>query len=108
MAAAVRKLARMTDISALIPELIRAANQVSKLTVLEKGSLLGRSIVAIRELNSCAAISENPLAFNEVVILQVAAATIDSLPDEGVTATFLKAADSLRNLNTLLRAEDRR
>jgi hypothetical protein len=102
LAAAVRKLVGMTDTSTLIPELIRAANQVSKLTVLQKGSLLGKSIVAIREMNGRAAVSANPLVFDETIILQVAAATIDRLPDEAVTATLLKAADNLRNLKTVL------
>jgi hypothetical protein len=72
----------MLDTKELIPELIRAANQVGKLTILEKGRLLGRSIVAIRELNTRAAITVNPLAFDETIILQFAAATIDTLPDE--------------------------
>ena len=99
-------LARATrELWELIPELVRAANQVGKLTILEKGRLLGRSIEAIRELNSRAAITANPLAFDETIILQFAAATIDTLPDEAVTATFLKAADSLLNLKRVLDAE---
>lgn len=92
----------MSYSATLIPDLIRAANRVSKLSVLEKGSLLGKSIVAIRELNGRAAIGANPVAFDETIILQVAAATIDRLPDEAVTATFLKAADNLRYLKTIL------
>jgi hypothetical protein len=56
-------------------------------------------------LNTRAAITVNPLAFDETIILQFAAATIDTLPDEAVTATFLKAADSLLNLKRVLDAE---
>jgi hypothetical protein len=97
-----RKLSAMSDTSTLIPDLIRAAGQVGQLTVLEKGRLIGRSIVAIREMSGRVAASANPLAFDETIILQVAAATIDSLPDEAVTATFLKAADSLLSLERVL------
>jgi hypothetical protein len=105
LARATRELWEMLDTKELIPQLVRAANQVGKLTILEKGRLLGRSIVAIRELNSRAAIRANPLAFDETIILQFAAATIDTLPDEAVTATFLKAADSLLSLKRVLDAE---
>jgi hypothetical protein len=106
LARATRELWEMLDTKELIPQLVRAANQVGKLTtILERGRLLGRSIVAIRELNSRAAITANPLAFDETIILQFAAATIDTLPDEAVTATFLKAADSLLNLKRVLDAE---
>jgi hypothetical protein len=94
----------MSSASPLIPDLIRAANRVSTLTVLERGRLIGRSIVAIRDLTGAARIADNPLTFDETIILQVAAATIDRLPDEAVKATFLKAAESLRYLKMILDA----
>ena len=101
-ASAIRKLRDMSYIATLIPDLIRAANRVSKLSGLEKGRLLSKSLVAIREMNGRAAIDANPLAFDDTIILQVAAATIDRWPDEAVTAVFLSAAGSLLNLMRIL------
>ena len=53
-------------------------------------------------MNGRAAIDANPLAFDDTIILQVAAATIDRWPDEAVTAVFLSAAGSLLNLMRIL------
>lgn len=96
----------MNSTTDFISELIRAANEVSKLTVFEKGRLLGRAIVTIREMKAGTGLVVDPLAFHETIVLQAAAATIDTLPDDAVKATFLDAAETIRTLKIVLDAED--
>ena len=96
----------MSTTTAFISELIRAANEVSKLTVFEKGRLLGRAIVTIRDLKPRTGIVANPIAFDETLVLQTAAATIDTLPNDAVKATFLNAAETIRTLKIVLDAQE--
>jgi hypothetical protein len=95
----------MSTATNFISELIRAANEASNLTVVEKGRLLGRALVTIRELKAGTGHVVDPLAFDETLVLQAAAATIDTLLNDAVKATFLDAAETLRTLKFALDAK---
>ena len=96
----------MFTTTAFVSELIRAANEVCKLTVFERGRLLGRAIVTVREMKQGTGDVINPVAFDETLVLQTAAVTIDTLPDDAVKATLLDAAETIRRLRIVLDAED--
>jgi hypothetical protein len=84
-----------------IAELVRAANEVGKLATLEKGRLLQRSIVIIRDGRNEAGI---PPA-DGVIDLQTVAASIDRRSDNEVKTALLDAADMIRTLKIVLEAK---
>jgi hypothetical protein len=85
-----------------IAELVRAANEVDKLATLEKGRLLQRSTVIIRDGRNEVGI---PPA-DGVIDLQTVAASIDRRSDDEVKAALLDAADMIRTLKIVLDAKD--
>ncbi|WP_426124498.1 hypothetical protein [Pararhizobium sp. PWRC1-1] len=84
-----------------IAELIRAANEVGNLSALEKGRMLQRSIVIIRDGRNEVGI---PPA-DGVIDLQTVAASIDRRSDDEVKAALLDAADMIRTLKIVLDAK---
>ena len=74
---------------------------MDKLAPLEKGRLLQRSIVIIRDGRNEADI---PPA-DGVIDLQTVAASIDRRPDGDMTSALLDAADMIRTLKILLDAK---
>lgn len=96
----------MSSTTDFIAELIRAANEVSKLSALEKGRLLQRSIVIIRDGRDQVGIPPSNTAADAVIDLQTTAASIDRQSDDEVKAALLYAADMIRTLKIVLDSKD--
>lgn len=96
----------MSSTTEFISELIRAANEVDKLALLEKGRLLQRSIVIIRDGRDQVSIAPSTSAADAVIDLQTVAASIDRRSDDEVKAALLFAADVIRTLKIVLGGKD--
>lgn len=96
----------MSSTTEFISELIRAANEVDKLALLEKGRLLQRSIVIIRDGRDQVSIAPSTSAADAVIDLQTVAASIDRRSDDEVKAALLDAADVIRTLKIVLGGKD--
>jgi hypothetical protein len=96
----------LTSTTDFIAELVRAANEVGKLAPLEKGRLLQRSIVIIRDSREQVGIRSSRTAADAVIDLQTVAASIDRRSDDQVKTALLDAADMIRTLKILLDAKD--
>jgi hypothetical protein len=83
-----------------IAELVRAANEVKKLPYLEKGRLLQRAIVTIRDGRDHVEIRPSGTTVDAVVELQTIAAAIDRRTDDEVKTALLEAANMIRTLQT--------
>lgn len=97
----------MTDsTSAFISELIRAANEVPRLSMMERGRLLSRAAATIRDYREQIAFSETPandsgpgeVAFD----LAAMGRTPDVFTAKEVSAAMLHGADTIRTLRILL------
>ncbi len=96
----------MNSATDFISELIRAANEIRKLTALERGRLLQRSIVMIRDGRDQVGIPPSKTAADALIDLQTVAASIDRLSDNEVKAALLDAAEMIRTLKIVLDAKD--
>jgi len=96
----------LSSTTEFISELIRAANEVDKLALLEKGRLLQRSIVIIRDGRDQVSIAPSTSAADAVIDLQTVAASIDRRSDDEVKAALLDAADVIRTLKIVLGGKD--
>lgn len=84
--------------TAFVAELIRAANQIDKLTDHEVRSLLFRSIVTARDLREAVGIPGSGTAEDAVVRLYDVATDIDRVDPSARTGALLEAAGLIRNL----------
>ncbi len=94
----------MSSINDFIAELIRAANQIEKLSAQEKNRLLERAATVIPELREQIGIPTTRTAGDAVVEIQVVAAAVPSgrRTDEQVKAVLLNAAAMIRDLHIVL------
>ncbi len=92
----------MSLTAAFVSELVRAANQVKRLTAHEKRRLLERAVVTIREMRDQAGIPSSDTEADAVIDLQTTAAGIERRTDEQIKAALLDAADMIRTLHILL------
>jgi hypothetical protein len=92
----------MTLTTQLIAELIRAANEVERLTPFEVKRLLNRSVATIRDMREQTGIPGSSRARDVVIDLQVAAARADVLPEDEIRDNLLDAADIIRTLKIIL------
>jgi hypothetical protein len=90
-----------------IAELIRAANETSKLSPIETARLLRRAAASIRDSRErIEARSPTHDPGHDIVFeLTVMASSIDLFPREKVAAMFLEAAQDLRASKMLLEAK---
>ena len=97
----------MTSATDFIAELIRAANQVEKLSVFEKRRLLERSVRTIREMRLQTGIASRRPGADPVVDLQTAAValTLGKRTNDEVRDALLDAANMIRTLKIMLDAK---
>ncbi len=88
----------MNNVSELIAELLRAANEIHKVADSEVQSLLFRSIVKIRELRECVSIPGSGTPRDAVVELYDMANEMPSLGGEQRISALLHATDLIRTL----------
>ena len=96
----IHTLSAMSSIPAFISELIRAANEVEKLTPHEMSRLLDRSVDTIRDMRE--RIGNVGRRGRDVLIdLQVASSHARDLSPEDARDTLLDAADLIRALRIM-------
>ncbi|WP_029620588.1 hypothetical protein [Pseudorhizobium marinum] len=90
-----------------IAELVRAANEVEKLSVYEKVRLLDRAITTIRDMREQVGIPPSGTATDAVVGLQTTRVAFARGKRTGdhVKAALLDAADMIRTLHIVLDTE---
>lgn len=89
---------------AFIPELLRAANEVDKLTRPEAAKLMRRAAATIRDLRALVAASgRRPREKTDIVFrLDEMARIVDVLPSADISQVLLDAVDTMRTLRILL------
>ncbi|WP_426289734.1 hypothetical protein ACN9MC_35100 (plasmid) [Ensifer adhaerens] len=95
----------MSSIHAFICELIRAANEVEKLTPREMSRLLDRSVDTIRDLRGQTEIAGNRRARDVLIDLQIASSRARDLSPEDARDTLLDAAEIIRALRIILEGD---
>lgn len=92
----------MSLTTAFIAELIRAANEVERLTYYQISRLLDRSVDTIRDMRRQTAIASGHRARDVVIDLQLASARARDLSPAETRDILLDAADIIRMLKILL------
>lgn len=92
----------MSHVTAFISELIRAANEVERLTPSEVSRLLDRSVDTIRDMREQADVGSSRRANHVVGNLAIASARVRDLSIEDVRDTLIDAADAIRALRIIL------
>jgi len=95
----------MSSIHAFICELIRAANEVEKLTPREMSRLLDRSVDTIRDLRGQTEIAGSRRARDVLIDLQIASSRARDLSPEDARDTLLDAAEIIRALWIMLEGD---
>lgn len=84
--------------SGFVSELVRAANQIEKLSISEVRRLLQRSIATIRDLRQAVGIPADGTANDALVRLKLASEGVERLVHEKQAEALLEAADLIRTL----------
>ena len=92
----------MTHTTDFIAELVRAANEVDKLAPLEKGRLLQRAIVTIRDMRNIVGMPTIGTAVDTLIVIGAVAASVDRRPDQDVRVAMLQAAGMIRDLRIIM------
>jgi len=87
-----------------VAELVRAANEIDKLTASEKNRLLDRSAEMVMELREQVGIPASRTGADAVIELQIVAAAVPfgRRSNEQVKAVLLNAAAMIRDLHIVL------
>lgn len=93
---------QMSQTTAFISELIRAANEIERLTPFEVSRLLDRSVDTIRDMRERAGLVANGGANDVVIDLGIASARVRDLSIEEIRDTLIDAADVIRALRVIL------
>ncbi|MDW9548019.1 hypothetical protein GOB49_08045 [Sinorhizobium meliloti] len=97
-----RRQKTMSLTTAFIAELIRAANEVERLTPYEISRLLDRSVDTIRDMRRQTGIAASHRARDVVIDLQLASARARDLSAAETRDVLLDAADIIRTLKIVL------
>ncbi|ANL10293.1 hypothetical protein AMJ96_CH02645 [Rhizobium sp. N113] len=92
---------------AFVAELVRAANEIDKITPLEVTRLLHRAIVTIRDLRESMGITGSGTTADEIIGLYDAATDSEAPAGAARAAALLKAAHILRTLHVASRTGTR-
>lgn len=87
-----------------VSELVRAANEVEKLTAFEQKRLLERAVYTIRDMRAQIGVADRKKASGAVIDLQTTAAALGSglRTTEEIRSSLLKAAELIRTLYILV------
>ena len=92
----------MFQTTAFVSELIRAANEVEKLTPSEVSRLLDRAVATIRDMREQTGVAGNRRTNDVVINLGIASARVRDLSIEDIKDTLIDAADVIRALRIIL------
>jgi len=96
----------MTHTTDFIAELLRAANEVGKLTAFEKSRLLARSVQTIYELRGQVNLTGREAGNDVATEIDLVAKQIQTMPDKVVVVALLEAAEVIRALKIVLDAKE--
>ncbi|NTG48617.1 hypothetical protein G6M04_14585 [Agrobacterium rhizogenes] len=94
----------MTSTNGFIAELVRAANEVGRVSDFEKRRLLERAVIAIRDMREAVGIPESKTTEDASINLQTVAAMIPMghASDNQVRSALIEAAGMIRDLHIVL------
>ncbi|PDS54940.1 hypothetical protein CO663_32145 [Rhizobium anhuiense] len=90
--------AEASSVPGFVAELVRAANEVERLTAGEIEGLFLRAAITVRDLREQAGIPGSGTERDAIVRLDVAAKDVATLSDANVSAILREAADMVRTL----------
>jgi hypothetical protein len=90
--------AETSSVPGFVAELVRAANEVDRLTAGEIESMLRRAVTTVRDLREQAGIPGSGTERDAIVRLDVVAKGVAALSDENASAILREAADMVRTL----------
>jgi hypothetical protein len=90
--------AETSSVPGFVAELVRAANEIDRLTAGEIESLLLRAVTIVRDLREQAGIPGSSTERDAVVRMDIAANSVATLSDENVSVILREAADMVRTL----------
>lgn len=90
--------AETSSVPGFVAELVRAANEVDRLTAGEIEGLLLRAITTVRDLREQAGVPGSGTEHDAIVRLEPVATSLGTHTREKITAAVLEAADMVRTL----------
>ncbi|QKK34196.1 hypothetical protein FE844_032005 (plasmid) [Rhizobium indicum] len=87
-----------SSVPGFVAELVRAANEVDRLTASEIESLLLRAITTVRDLREQAGIPGSGTEHDAMVRLDIAAKGVVTFSQTNISASLREAADLVRTL----------
>jgi hypothetical protein len=88
----------MNSVPSFVSELVRAANEVNRLTTREAKSLILRAISAVRDLRDVIGIPVNGTKHDAVIQLNLLVSVIEKASQQEIRDGLLSAADMVRTL----------
>jgi hypothetical protein len=95
----------MSTLPDLTAELIRAANEVERLSEFERAGLLGRAYRSVRECRDIIGMEQNSLDRDPAIDFLTMSRSIPMFSNEEIKATLLEAAGVIRALKIILDAK---
>jgi hypothetical protein len=93
-----RITAETSSVPGFVAELVRAANEVDRLTAVEIESLLLRAMTTVRDLREQAGIPGSGTEDDAIVRLDIVAKGVVTFSQANISATLREAADMVRSL----------
>ncbi|WP_245517740.1 MULTISPECIES: hypothetical protein [Rhizobium] len=90
--------AETSSVPGFVAELVRAANEVDRLTASEIESLLVRAMTTVRDLREQAGIPGSGTEHDAIVRLDIAAKGVVTFSQTNISASLREAADLVRTL----------
>lgn len=90
--------AQTSSVPGFVAELVRAANEVNRMTAGEIHSLLLRAMSTVRDLREQAGIPGSGTEYDALVHLDIAAKGAARLSQANISASLREAADMIRTL----------
>ncbi|WP_245510839.1 hypothetical protein [Rhizobium leguminosarum] len=87
-----------SSVPGFVAELVRAANEVDRLTAVEIESLLLRAMTTVRDLREQVGIPGSGTADDAIVRLDIVAKGVVTFSQANISATLREAADMVRTL----------
>lgn len=95
----------MTSTTDLIAELVRAANSLERVSLLQRRRLLVRAIATIRDIRDVVDMPHSRTAADELIDLATTVASIERRSESQVRAALLSSAGILRDLRIVIDAK---
>ena len=94
----------MSSITDFVAELVRAANEVEKLSAAERGSLLDRAYRTVRDARDEIGVEQDSLDRDPAIDFLTMSRSVPMFSDEEIKSALLEAAGVIRHLKIILDA----